>query len=39
MGANVKRYVSQSKAKIEQANGFVFVAKGIDAKSLGVKGR
>lgn len=37
MGANVKRYVSQSKAKIEQANGFVFVAKGIDAKSLGLK--
>lgn len=37
MGTNVKRYVSQSNEQIEQANGFVFVAKGIDAKSLGLK--
>ncbi len=37
MGTHVKRYVSQSNEQIEQANGFIFVAKGIDAKSLGLK--
>ena len=37
MGTHVKRYISQSNEQIEQANGFIFVAKGIDAKSLGLK--
>ncbi|MDI9915502.1 hypothetical protein [Rhodococcus sp. IEGM 1379] len=37
MGNNVKRHIAQSNEQIQQANGFAFVAKGIDAKSLGMK--
>lgn len=37
MRGAVKRYVSQSNEQIQQANGFSFSAKGIDAKSLGMK--
>lgn len=37
MGSQVKRYVAQSSSQIRQANGFTFMAKGIDAKSLGMK--
>lgn len=37
MGKNVKRYVAQSSEEIQQANGFAFMAKGVDAKSLGMK--
>ncbi|MFF7496310.1 phage terminase large subunit family protein [Streptomyces rubiginosohelvolus] len=37
MGTQVKRYVAQSSNQIRQANGFTFMAKGIDAKTLGMK--
>jgi len=37
MGKNVKRYIAQSSDEIQQANGFSFMAKGVDAKSLGMK--
>ncbi|MFF3164094.1 hypothetical protein [Streptomyces sp. NPDC003273] len=37
MGTQVKRYVAQSSTQIRQANGFTFMAKGIDAKTLGMK--
>ncbi|MFE2072047.1 phage terminase large subunit family protein [Streptomyces misionensis] len=37
MGNQVKRYVAQSSNQIRQANGFTFMAKGIDAKTLGMK--
>ncbi|WP_432129798.1 hypothetical protein [Streptomyces tendae] len=37
MGTQVKRYVAQSSSQIRQANGFTFMAKGIDAKTLGMK--
>jgi phage terminase large subunit-like protein len=37
MGNQVKRYVAQSSTQIRQANGFTFMAKGIDAKTLGMK--
>lgn len=37
MGESVKRHIAQSNEQIQQANGFAFVAKGIDAKSLGMK--
>lgn len=31
------KYVSQSQIMIQQANGFIFTAKGIDSQSLGMK--
>ena len=37
MGNNVKRHIAQSNEQIQQANGFSFSAKGIDAKALGMK--
>ncbi|MET7769907.1 hypothetical protein [Nocardia sp. NPDC005366] len=37
MSGAVKRYISQSNQEIQQDNGFSFVAKGIDSKSLGLK--
>lgn len=37
MGNKVKRHIAQSSDQIMQANGFVFMAKGIDAKTLGMK--
>ncbi|MFI8229420.1 hypothetical protein ACIGDI_11355 [Streptomyces sp. NPDC085900] len=37
MGQKVKRHIAQSSDQIMQANGFVFMAKGIDAKTLGMK--
>ena len=37
MGKNVKRYIAQSGDEIQQSNGFSFMAKGVDAKSLGMK--
>ena len=37
MGKNVKRYIAQSSDEIQQSNGFSFMAKGVDAKSLGMK--
>lgn len=37
MGGAVKRYVAQSNEEIQQSNGFSFMAKGIDSKSLGMK--
>lgn len=37
MGQKVRKAVAQSSDQIMQANGFVFMARGIDAKSLGLK--
>ncbi|WP_121720710.1 hypothetical protein [Streptomyces sp. E2N171] len=37
MGQKIRRHVAQSSDQIMQANGFVFMAKGIDAKTLGMK--
>ncbi|NJP72704.1 hypothetical protein, partial [Streptomyces sp. C1-2] len=37
MGQKIKRHIAQSSDQIMQANGFVFMAKGIDAKTLGMK--
>lgn len=37
LAGGVKRYIAQSNQEIQQANGFSFVAKGIDSKSLGLK--
>lgn len=37
MSDRASRFVSQSRSQIQQANGFSFSAKGIDAKTLGMK--
>jgi phage terminase large subunit-like protein len=37
MGKTTKRPIAQSSDQIIQSNGFVFMAKGIDAKTLGMK--
>ena len=37
MSDRASRFVSQSRSQIQQANGFSFSAKGIDAKTLGQK--